>query len=193
MDDALGTRNSATDGIAERVGSKAASVPLAAQDLRVWSRGSSHEDVLEAIAAKLFNVYTRHRAELDGLAVENERLRALVPGPLQPTTAAGRQSAVAAADFVDLMTRVRNAVRKTRGRDLRKHLALLTDRLKAVDKDKRDLLDAMHRNRSARPSATETADSLRAMLDKERSKNDHLQAVVDEMFDAVAAHDHDRP
>lgn len=201
MDDAFGKQKSAASGSGgagsrKKVGSEASEGPLVAKDLRVWDRGtSSHADaaVLDAIAVKLLDVYTRHRAEVDGLAAENEQLRGLVPGyGPRPIAVGPRPETVAAATFVDLMTQVWDAVRDARNRSLRKRLALVTDRLRAVDKDKRDLLDAVHRNRPNRPAATETADSLRAALDRERRKNEHLQSVVDDMFAAHNDHD-DQP
>ncbi|VVC30887.1 Hypothetical protein CINCED_3A023367 [Cinara cedri] len=72
------------------------------------------------------------------------------------------------------------AVRRESTRELRKRLALVTDRLKLVDKEKRDLMVAVHRVRLD-PSVT----LLRATLDKERKKNVRLQSVVDEMFAAT--------
>lgn len=63
---------------------------------------------------------------------------------------------------------------------LRKRLAVALDRLKVAEKEKRDLLNAMHRNQSNRTLAN--ADLLQAMLDKEKEKNVYLQSLVDEMY-----------
>lgn len=189
VDEAFGTPKSVSDGgqIAEEPGFEATGVPLVASDLKLWSRGTSYAHVLDGIAEKLFDVYTRNRAEVDGLAAENGRPRSLVSEP-RPA-ARDRRSAVTAADYVDLMTRVRNAVRNAGDHDLKKRLALVTNRLKAVDKDKHDLLDVVHRNRPTRPTATETEDSLRVLLDKVNRKNEHLQAVVDDLFNKGGMHD----
>lgn len=111
-------------------------------------------------------------------------------------------------DLVDIMTRIRDALSANRGhgpfaapgnscsggrrydviaahelREVRKQLALVTDTLKATEKDKSDLLDVLARSRSD-PTTTE---SLRAVLAKEKEKNDHLQSVVDDMFTAINA------
>lgn len=65
-------------------------------------------------------------------------------------------------------------------RELRKNLALVTDRLKAVDKEKRDLMVAVHRIQLD-PSVI----SLQAILEKEKEKNVYLQSLVDKMFAAT--------
>jgi len=111
-------------------------------------------------------------------------------------------------ELVEIMTRIRDALTANRenrpsgtenggnsccsrrlhgmtavheSRELRKRLALVTDRLKAAEKDRRDLLGVVERSRSD-PTPIE---SLRAVLGKEREKNDHLQSVVDVMFTAI--------
>lgn len=66
---------------------------------------------------------------------------------------------------------------------LRKRLAAVADRLKVADKEKRDLLNAVHRNQSNRTLVD--ADLLQAMLAKEKEKNVYLQSVVDEMYAAI--------
>lgn len=63
-------------------------------------------------------------------------------------------------------------------RKLRKQLSVAEDRLKAADKEKRDLLVALRKNRYE-PVA---ADTLMADVDREREKNVRLQSVVDEMY-----------
>jgi hypothetical protein len=111
-------------------------------------------------------------------------------------------------ELIEIMTRVRDALLANRGnrlsvaenggnsccnrrlhgltaahelRELRKRLALVTDRLRAAEKDKSDLLGIVERSRSD-PTPIE---SLRAVLSKEKEKNDHLQSVVDVMFTAI--------
>lgn len=111
-------------------------------------------------------------------------------------------------ELVEIMTRIRDALTANRenrpsvaenggnsccsrrlhgmtavheSRELRKRLALVTDRLKAAEKDRRDLLGVVERSRSD-PTPIE---SLRAVLSKEKEKNDHLQSVVDVMFTAI--------
>jgi len=108
-------------------------------------------------------------------------------------------------DLVEIMTRIRDALSANRGhrpsvsgnsccgrrlhsvmatqelRELRARLALVKDRLRATEKDKRDLLGIVERSRSD-PT---TVESLQAVLSKEREKNNHLQSVVDDMFIAV--------
>jgi len=108
-------------------------------------------------------------------------------------------------DLVEIMTRVRDGLSANRWhrtsvtgnsccgrrlhsvlatqelRELRTRLTLVKDRLRAAEKDKRDLLGIVERSRSD-PT---TVESLRAVLSKEREKNDHLQSVVDDMFIAV--------
>lgn len=66
-------------------------------------------------------------------------------------------------------------------RHLRQQLALVTERLKVTEKEKRDLRDALQRSR---PEPTKV-DLIRAKLDKEIEKNVHLQSVVDDMYAAV--------
>jgi len=132
-----------------------------------------------------------------------ELARAL-DGGLQAT--AGVPTAVLRKrDLVEIMTRVRDALSANRGhgspvagssccgrrlhsamatqelRELRTRLAVVKDRLRAAEKDKRDLLGIVERSRSD-PT---TVESLRAVLSKEREKNNHLQSVVDDMFIAV--------
>lgn len=63
-------------------------------------------------------------------------------------------------------------------RHLRQHLAVVVERLKIAEKEKRDLRDALQRNR---PEPTK-AELIRAKLDKEIEKNHHLQSVVDDMY-----------
>lgn len=71
-------------------------------------------------------------------------------------------------------------MRRESTRELRKRLALVTDRLKAADKDKRDLMVAVRRS----PMDPMTV-SLQAMLDKEKEKNFNLQSIVDKLFAAT--------
>ncbi|CAI6346031.1 unnamed protein product [Macrosiphum euphorbiae] len=109
-------------------------------------------------------------------------------------------------DLVEIMTRVRDALSANHGhmpsvagnsccgrrlhsamatqelRELRTRLAVVKDRLRAAEKDKRDLLGIVERSRSD-PT---TVESLRAVLGKEKEKNNHLQSVVDDMFIAVS-------
>ncbi|XP_027849465.1 uncharacterized protein LOC114129041 [Aphis gossypii] len=130
--------------------------------------------------------------------------------PLDGDSSAGGVPAVLRKrELVEIMTRIRDALtaanrengpsvaenggnsccsRRLHGmtavhesRELRKRLALVTDRLKAAEKDRRDLLGVVERSRSD-PTPIE---SLRAVLSKEKEKNDHLQSVVDVMFTAI--------
>jgi len=108
-------------------------------------------------------------------------------------------------DMIEIMTHVRDALSANHGhrstvagnsccgrrlhsamatqelRELRTRLAVVKDRLRAAEKDKRDLLVIVERSRSD-PTTVET---LRAVLSKEKEKNNHLQSVVDDMFIAV--------
>lgn len=67
---------------------------------------------------------------------------------------------------------------------LRKRLTVMYDRLRATEKERRDLSDVVRRN----PPDRATTDSLKAALAKQKEKNAHLQAIVDEMSAIQAAH-----
>ncbi|XP_060867526.1 uncharacterized protein LOC132942867 [Metopolophium dirhodum] len=109
-------------------------------------------------------------------------------------------------DLVEIMTHVRDALLANHGhrptvarnsccgrrlhsamatqelRELQSRMAVVKDRLRAAEKDKRDLLGIVERSRSD-PT---TVESLRAVLSKEKEKNNYLQSVVDDMFSAVS-------
>jgi len=131
-----------------------------------------------------------------------EELAKVLDGDLQTT---GVPAVLQKRDLVEIMTRVRDGLTANRGhrpsvignsccgrrlhsvmatqelRELRKRLTLVKDRLRAAEKDKRDLLGIVERSRSD-PT---TVESLQAVLSKEKEKNNHLQSVVDDMFIAV--------
>ncbi|KAL5243493.1 hypothetical protein ACI65C_010903 [Semiaphis heraclei] len=113
-------------------------------------------------------------------------------------------------DLVEIMTCVRDGLSVNRGprtsvtgnsccggrlhsmmatqelRELRTRLTLVKDRLRAVEKDKRDLLSIVERSQSD-PT---TVESLQTVLSKEREKNDHLQSVVDVFCNSISWYRH---
>lgn len=202
--------------------------PFGMSDIRVWDRRSPYDEVLDEIARKLVDVYSRLWAEASRSTAEKEQLpnQSLVSSQSaervveESEADAGlevNQSEVdwLSHDLAGVMVCVRDALsanlndgqdstrrspsnvdntlhakdgRTARGttsliatqqlRKVRNRLALVTDRLRASNKEKRDLLDALQRNRLD-PTV---AESLQAMLNKEKEKNVHLQSVIDEMF-----------
>ncbi|XP_022180037.1 uncharacterized protein LOC111040420 [Myzus persicae] len=131
-----------------------------------------------------------------------DELSRMLDGDLQAT---GVPTVLQKRDLVEIITRVRDALSANREhrtsvtgnsccgrrlhsvmathelRELRARLTAVKDRLRAAEKDKRDLLDIVERSRSD-PT---TVESLQAVLSKEREKNVHLQSVVDDMFIAA--------
>lgn len=66
-------------------------------------------------------------------------------------------------------------------RRVRKELALVTDKLKVMTKEKHDLVMSIQQATVAKS----TVKDLQTQLGKERKKCVHLQSVVDDMFSAM--------
>lgn len=198
--------------------------PFGLDDLRVWDPRSRHDEVLDAIAGKLLDVYKRFwtRIERGAAAEALPEKRDLVeiveavrdallenhhqrprreddgtPKTLRRLAAAGsgiqsrrNRPASPKAGGIPMRPEDRSfcvdgrqpaeVLRRESTRELRKRLALVTDRLKAADKEKRDLMVAVRRSQ-----VDPTTVTLQTMLDREKEKNVHLQSTVDKLFAAT--------